>query len=689
MKLESNCTITDDGGDAFSARFYRLLLTTRTAMFRAFQEKTGERRVRYAPGIETLTGHDLRAFSVDPHLWLKIVHEADQPRLLNWLETLFNGSDPSPQEYRITDASGATRWMRMQCLPFYKQDDGMRVCEGLCADITEEKQAVERREALLSQYQEMATRDVTTGLFNRLGFEQEMGTVWNLSRRHNFPVGLLMVDLDHFKSVNDTYGHETGDAVLREYADIMRAGVREGDTVCRYAGDEIVVILPWADREQAHRIAERLCGAVADHTFCGGKNDLKLTVSIGAGSATAALTETFDPLFKRADQALYRAKQEGRNRVESVLQTTNANANEADIGGAETDSEDDSDKPCVLVVDDESGIRNLLRKILERNECRVWTAPDFSSGLTAFEERKGLMDVALVDLDLKGENGMELIEQMRERDPLMPSVVITGLASMERAIEAMRVGACDFIAKPFKPQEITMLLQRAIKQRRLMLENRRYEEHLESMVKHRGRSLAKALSDQKATMHHMLESMAMLLDVRERNTGEHSRRVTQMAVVLAEEMELDPEEVEDIRKGAMLHDIGKIAIPDSILLKTGPLTEAEWVTMKTHARIGYEILATSPSLAVAAEIVLSHQEKFDGSGYPRGLKGNEIALGARIFSVVDAYDAMRSKRPYSDSLPPEAAREELLRHAGAQFDPLVVDTFLRCQERIESDIRWA
>ncbi len=687
MEIEPNRTMPDDGGDAVPDRFHRLLLAARSAMFWSFQEKTGARRIRYAPGIEALTGHDTRAFSDDAQLWLKIVHEADQPRLLNWLETLFNGADPTPQEYRITDASGALRWIRKRCLPFYERDDGTRVCEGLCADITEEKQAGAQREALLSQYQEMATRDVMTGLFNRLGFEQEMGTVWNLSRRHNFPVGLLMVDLDHFKSVNDTYGHETGDVVLKEYADIMRAGVREGDTVCRYAGDEIVVILPWADREQAHRIGERLCLAVAEHTFCAGKNDLKLTVSIGVGSAGAALTDTFALLVNRADQALYRAKQEGRNRVQSMIRPSADSPADASVEAA-PDEPVESYKPCVLVVDDESGIRNLLRRILERDGCRVWTASDFSGGLNAFEERKGQMDMALVDLDLKGENGMDLIERMRETDPLMPAVVITGLASMERAIEAMRVGACDFIGKPFKPQEITMLVQRAMKQRRLMLENRRYEEHLESMVKHRGHSLAKALNDQKVTMHHMLESMAMLLDVRERNTGEHSRRVTQMAVTLAEEMELGAEEVEDIRKGAMLHDIGKIAIPDTILLKSGPLTEEEWVTMKTHAQIGHDILATSPSLAAAAEIVLSHQEKYDGSGYPRGLKGNEIALGARIFSVVDAYDAMRSKRPYSASLAPEFAREELLRHAGTQFDPLVVDTFLRCQDKLESGVRW-
>ena len=180
-----------------------------------------------------------------------------------------------------------------------------------------------------------------------------------------------------------------------------------------------------------------------------------------------------------------------------------------------------------------------------------------------------------------------------------------------------------------------------------------------------------------------IEAMIRMLDPREQHTGKHSKRVRELAVALAQELGLSTEEQENIARGAFLHDIGKIAIPDNILLKPGPLTVEEWVIMKTHPQAGYDILRSSQYFQAPAQVVYQHHEHWDGSGYPQALSGKEICLGARVFSVIDAYDAMRGDRCYRDAIPPNEAAQEIIVNAGKQFDPEVVEAFLRCQPEID------
>ena len=179
-----------------------------------------------------------------------------------------------------------------------------------------------------------------------------------------------------------------------------------------------------------------------------------------------------------------------------------------------------------------------------------------------------------------------------------------------------------------------------------------------------------------------------MLDARERMTGAHSKRVSRMSVVLARRLGCSLGEIEIIGTGALLHDIGKIGIPDAILLKPAPLTPEERTVMKMHPHIGYNIIKAGPGLEPASEIVLEHQERFDGTGYPRGLKGAEITLGARIFALADAYDAIRSDRAYSKGRSAAVARAEILRYAGTQFDPVLVDVMLQAQEELEEIGQW-
>jgi len=250
----------------------------------------------------------------------------------------------------------------------------------------------------------------------------------------------------------------------------------------------------------------------------------------------------------------------------------------------------------------------------------------------------------------------------------------------------MHFGIYDFIQKPVDRGSLKAVLERAIQYRRLLVENRNYQLRLEIMVQEKSQALLEALKELKESYRFTLEAMAAMLDAREHKTGQHSKRVVVMSLILAREMGLSPEEIQTLEIGALLHDIGKIAMPDSILLKPGPLTEAESALMRQHPQIGYDIIHAGPGLQAAAEIVLAHQEHYDGSGYPRGIRGDEICLGARIFMVIDTYDAIRADRPYSKGRSAAEALEEIRRHRGTQFDSAVVDALSRCQEKIEGEV---
>ena len=300
-----------------------------------------------------------------------------------------------------------------------------------------------------------------------------------------------------------------------------------------------------------------------------------------------------------------------------------------------------------------------------------------------------MIDVALVDLHLENENGLDLLKKLRSVDESTIGIVITGQATLENAVASLQQGAYDFVQKPVAPSQLSAVLERAAKYRRLVLENKRYQSHLEDMVREKNAALSRALDQATDSYQFTLEAMADLLDTREKKTGAHSKRVSRMAVVLARKMGASLEEIEIVATGALLHDIGKIGIPDAILLKDGPLTDAEREVMKRHPHLGYNVIKAGPGFEPASEIVLAHQERYDGTGYPRGLKGEEICLGARIFAVVDAYDAIRSDRPYSKGRSPEETLAEILRNAGTQFDPAVVEVLRKCQPDIEDVGRWS
>lgn len=340
----------------------------------------------------------------------------------------------------------------------------------------------------------------------------------------------------------------------------------------------------------------------------------------------------------------------------------------------------------ILVVDDEPYVRTVIAAMLERSHYRPVLA---SNGLEAVEHLQNdpPYDLVLSDIMMTGLDGMGLLDRLREMQPETPMVMVTAIHDVGVAISAMRKGAYDYLLKPFEKEQLLSTVRRALDYRRLVQQNSMYQSNLEQLVAARTDMLRQAMSDLERSYDITLEALGDALDLKDAETEGHSKRVTGYTVALARAMGLSASDIRTIARGAFLHDIGKMAIPDAILLKPGKLGPDEQLIMRDHCARGYQILSKIPYLREAAEIVYSHQEHFDGSGYPRGLKGQQIPLGARIFSVADTLDAITSDRPYRKASSFTAARDEIQRCAGTQFDPKVVEVYFNLPDSLWTDLR--
>ncbi|MCP2519734.1 response regulator [Candidatus Aminicenantes bacterium AC-708-M15] len=349
----------------------------------------------------------------------------------------------------------------------------------------------------------------------------------------------------------------------------------------------------------------------------------------------------------------------------------------------------------LLVVDDEEGIRNLLSDFLTSKGYYCTSAPSAEKALEILESENDY-SLVLSDIKMPTKSGLELLKEIKQNYPEIEVIMISALRDIDLAIEAMSNGAFNYITKPFKLQEVLITVEQALERRRLILENKRYQENLEELVKQKTIDLEETLRELRTTYNSTLESFIVALDARDTETQTHSQVVTQFTLTLAKKIGIkDGEELENIRKGALLHDIGKIGIPDKILKKPGKLTTQEWEIIKQHPIIGYKMISGIKFLKEASQIVLHHHEHFDGNGYPAKLKGNSIPLGARIFAVADALEALISDRPYRKALPIEEAKKEIIRCSGSQFDPKVVEAFLsipledwlKIKEKVEKEFK--
>ena len=339
----------------------------------------------------------------------------------------------------------------------------------------------------------------------------------------------------------------------------------------------------------------------------------------------------------------------------------------------------------ILVVDDEAHVRSMIGATLKRQGYDVQLA---ASGRQAMEALgRNSFDLVLTDIVMRDGNGITLLEQMHAQQPHLPVVMVTAIHDISVAIDSMRRGAYDYLLKPFDRERLVSTVERALEHRHALQENRNYQQSLEQVVRARTEMLRQAMEELEHSYDVTLEALGDALDLKDSETEGHSKRVTAYTIALARAMGISPAEIKVIARGAFLHDIGKMAIPDDILRKPGKLLPEEQDVMREHCARGYHMLRKIPFLREAAEIVFSHQEHYNGSGYPSSLRGNEIPIGARIFAIADTLDAITSDRPYRKAQSFDAAREEILRYSGAQFDPRVVEVFLKIPNELWHELR--
>jgi putative two-component system response regulator len=347
--------------------------------------------------------------------------------------------------------------------------------------------------------------------------------------------------------------------------------------------------------------------------------------------------------------------------------------------------------PSILIVDDNELVRDLLRTCLDET---YWCATAGSTEEAMTLLQSGSFNLVLSDITMPGTSGLQLCRHIQRTCPRTVVVMISAMTDIEYAIDAMREGAFDYITKPFDLSHVTLAVERALRYEQALEEKHRYEQVLEERVRIRTNELRSANEELNVMLDTLyynyratLRGLAGTLEVRDVETRGHSDRVVGYSMRLGREMGLTSNELVGLEQGALLHDIGKIGVRDDVLLKPGSLTTDEWVGMRGHVAHGLRIIERVEFLAGARFVVGQHHEKYDGSGYPNKLKGNQIHVSARIFAVADAFDAIRSDRPYRAAQSYEKACEELIANSGSHFDPGVVSAFMSIGKEEWEEIR--
>jgi putative nucleotidyltransferase with HDIG domain len=337
----------------------------------------------------------------------------------------------------------------------------------------------------------------------------------------------------------------------------------------------------------------------------------------------------------------------------------------------------------IVVIDDEDSITRYLSAVLtlEGYDCKCFR--ESLSALSYLSRAPAVPDLVMTDIRMPEIDGLEILRRVHALNPDVPVILISGAYDLAIAVEAVQAGAADYLFKPVKPGEVLAVVARhvrAVRASEIAAVRQAVSNFISQYKPPAGAALSDPHIDQTTELFRAFGSKRY-------ETMQHSLRVASYAALLGEHYGLSASQLHHLRLGALLHDIGKIAIPRNVLLKPGPLNEREWEVMRTHPRIGFELLAPLLEIEEAAQIVYAHHENFDGTGYPRRLRGAAIPLGARLFSIVDAVDAITCNRPYRPARELQAAYGELRKCKGSQFDPVLVDLFLSLPQQELLSIR--
>ncbi len=549
--------------------------------------------------------------------------------------------------------------------------------------------------------------DSLTGIANRRAFDYELRRRvidWN---RQRIPLCLLLLDVDHFKKTNDRYGHQAGDAALIVVANLLKRSVRELDLVARFGGEEFAMILPYSTTKDGRVVAERARESIAEHLVESERNHFQLTASFGIAEVMQG--DDSELLIRRADAALYKAKQNGRNRTfyhtgtncEPIVVDNVCPVKQPALNNQPKSKEVKAtsiDQKRIAIIDDEPHIIALVRKYLrDAGYQNFVTIHDASEAMATLRSEQP--DLILLDIRMPKVSGLEILKQIREDGLLksVPVLIFTSATDMETKVESLQLGANDYCEKPLHVGELQVRVRNTLMAKAHVDSLNDYSSSLESEVALRTAELAESRRE-------AIQCLARAAEMRDDNTGKHTIRVGKYAAIVAKELGFGSERMLWLEHAAQLHDVGKIGVPDSILLKPGPLTKEEFQTMQRHCSFGSRIIRDddpvansvqktesdgpkthklrSPLMQMAAIVAETHHERWDGTGYPRGLKGDEIPLEGRITAVADVFDALSTARPYKKAMPLDQCFTILSENRGSHFDPMVLDAFFRCKSEI-------
>ena len=515
-------------------------------------------------------------------------------------------------------------------------------------------------------------KDALTGLSNRTHALRRLGAAFEASRGAR-GLTIALLHIDRFRLLNDEHGWVAGDRVLRTVAKLVSDSVHDSEAVGRWGGAEFLMVLPGSDSADARERIEAVQARLA-------ASDLQwqpLTFSAGVATAEDG-TQGPDALLSLADEALIRARSRGGDRVESSDSRDGIEVHQARERGALPEATGapihpptaaDTTARIVVIDDDRANLRAFERGL---SAFGFQSVAPFSDPEAALEhiEREGV-DLVLLDLHMEPLDGFGVLQRLGptfDREGFLPVIVLTGERDPRVRERALRMGGRDFLTKPIDLSELHARIHNLLETRTLHRQVRAAATSLEDRVRARTQELEEARAD-------ILSRLARAAEYRDDATGRHQERVGALSAMLADRMGLGAERIEVLRQAAPLHDVGKIGIPDSILRKPGPLTPEEYARMKQHTRLGAELLSgsTNEILETASVIAASHHERWDGSGYPAGLAGDDIPTEGRIVAVADAFDSLTHRRTYKAAVPLHVTMERLIRDSGTALDPDAAD----------------
>lgn len=548
------------------------------------------------------------------------------------------------------------------------------------------------------QLQADVLKDALTGIANRRAFDFELNRKMIEWERQRTPIALLVIDIDHFKQINDKYGHQVGDDALQMISEVIRQTTRKMDLVCRIGGEEFAVILPVTRICESNQTAERIRERVEQTIIQTSQVALQLTVSVGVANAMKG--DDAELLFRRADTALYAGKQRGRN-CSTLHDGAKCIAIEAtkdddtSVVKAFKDPAELNITACsVFIVDDEPSTVAVVKKYLSQGGFeRISTETDSTRAFERIEREEP--DLVLLDIRMPNVDGLAVLCQIRNSDKTrkIPVVFLTSTTDTSTKVKALNSGASDFLHKPVNSSELLARVRNTLLAKAHVDLLAGYSAKLEHEVQLRTSELV-------ASRREAIQCLARAAEMRDDKTGQHVLRVGRYAAIIADELGFSAEEIVDLEHAAQLHDVGKIGVPDAILNKPDKLTDDEYEAMKDHCRAGSRIIrdevdshgespigdflqeCSSPVMRLAALVAETHHEKWDGSGYPRGLSGEDIPIEGRITAVCDVFDAVSTSRPYKKAFPLEACFQIILDGRGSHFDPACVDAFFKRQKDI-------